>query len=306
MYLRISVTDRCNLRCIYCFPDNYKKLPKSSLLSFEELTTLVEILKNFGLRKVRITGGEPLLRRNICSLIEKIASLNIPIYLSTNGSFLFRFAADLKEAGIKRVNVGIDTLSPEKYRAITGRDLLDSVLSGIEEARRQELEVKINTVIMKGLNHDEATKFMETFLPKGIQVRFIELMPFPHTRERFHDLFMPYTELMEIIEKRYSLRAAGTEGVAKVFYVPELKGKVGFITPVSSPFCRGCDRLRVTASGRLKACLHSRHEVDIRKILRGKEPEKRLKEILTELFAIKGRIHKPRWESKSQMVEIGG
>ncbi len=305
MYLRISITDRCNMRCLYCFPKGYKKLPKKELLSFEEIIELIAVLKDFGLRKIRITGGEPLLRKGVCRFAEKLFSMGIPVYISTNGALLERFAHSLRESGITRVNVSVDSLREDRFGFITKTPLLPQVLRGIETAQKAGLEVKVNSVLMKNINDDEIFDFLDYFLPRKIRLRFIEFMPFPHTRNQFEKLFVPYEEILNRISERYSVSYAGTDGVAKEFKIKEFEATVGFISPVSKPFCRNCDRLRLTASGKLKVCLHSGWEFDVKEILRHGN-KGRLKEAVKEALELKAQISSPRWKAERSMVEIGG
>ncbi len=293
------------MRCIYCFPKSYTKLPRCELLSFEEIMEIVDVFKKLGLKKIRVTGGEPLIRKGVCQFIKELSSAGVPVYISTNGAFLGKFAESLKNSGINRVNVSVDSLKEEKFAFITKTNLLSQVLKSIEKARKAGLEVKINTVLMKNLNDNEIFDFLNYFLPQRIKLRFIEFMPFPHTKNLFKDFFIPYEKILEQISKRYSVNYLGVDGVAQVFEIKELNGTVGFISPVSKPFCQECNRLRLTASGKLKVCLHNGWEFDLKGILRsGRKHE--LEKTIRKALALKKQINSPCWEAKRSMVEIGG
>ncbi|BAT70889.1 molybdenum cofactor biosynthesis protein [Thermosulfidibacter takaii ABI70S6] len=307
IYLRLSLTDRCNMRCFYCAPKGYKKLLRRDLLSFENILFVLGILKSMGMRKLRITGGEPLLRKGFAAFIKKVSKLDIhEVCISTNGSLLKDYAGVLKESGVKRVNVSLDSLNEGKFMLITGRNLLRDVIEGIDAVLERGLEVKVNTVAMRGINDDEVFDLLGFAKERELTLRFIEFMPFPHAKHKFSQYFIPYRELLEIIRERYAVEYAGFKGVAEEFWVKELGIKVGFIAPVSKPFCGGCNRLRITADGKLRVCLHSPKEFDLKGILREGACRERIAAVVSKALEIKRSIKEPAWEARRDMVGIGG
>lgn len=274
-YLRISVTDRCNLRCIYCMPTQGIELkPHSDILSYEEIYTIARASAELGINKLRITGGEPLIRLGLPRLIEMLAGIEAidDIALTTNGVFLADYAAELKSAGLKRVNVSLDTLKADRFKQITrAQSELKQVLEGIEAARRVGLEpVKLNMVVMSGINDDEILDFATRTINEEWNVRFIELMPVAGNGDNsFH--FLPATEMRKRLEPLGELEpclpTAGN-GPAKYYRFPNARGTIGFITPISEHFCFNCNRMRLTADGKLRPCLLSDYEIDLKQPLR--------------------------------------
>jgi cyclic pyranopterin phosphate synthase len=296
-YLRISVTDRCNLRCIYCMPENGVKLMQhQDILTYEEIVTVVQAAAQMGISKVRITGGEPLVRSDLPRLIAMLAQIDSidDISLTTNGTLLGGCAAELKSVGLNRVNVSLDTLKPDRFEFITrGRSLAD-VLEGIEVARSVGLEpVKINMVVMAGINDDEILDFATKTINDGWHVRFIEYMPVVAG-----DVVIPPAVPVSEVRKRLEglgvlescLPAVGN-GPARYFRLPQARGTIGFITPVSEHFCFRCNRLRLTADGKLRPCLLADDEIDLRQSLRNGISLDGLQELIKEAVARKPRGH---------------
>ena len=274
-YLRISVVDRCNLRCLYCMPAHGAGFEAwDELLSYDEILTLTRCFVELGIRKVRLTGGEPLVRKGIAGLIARIRE--IPeigeIALSTNGVFLKEQAQELKEAGLDRINISLDTLRRDRFRQIARTDRLAQVLEGIDEAIRQGLHpIKINTVLMKGINDDEILNLVQFGIEKSIEVRFIELMPTHGAVQlNVNERFVSSEEAKAVIEKEYSLTPADTyfSSPASVYTIQGTRARVGFISPLSCAFCSRCNRLRLKANGALKTCLHGKEDLDLKTLLR--------------------------------------
>lgn len=276
-YLRLSVTDRCDLRCTYCMAERMTFLPRRELLSIEELETLVGAFTGLGVRKVRLTGGEPLVRHGIMQLIERlgrqVASGRLgELTLTTNGTQLSRYAAALAGNGVRRINVSLDTINPEKFTEITRRGRLDQVLKGIEAARAAGLQVKINTMALRGFNDAEIPDLVDWALDRGCDVAFIEVMPMGGigSDDRLGQ-YWPLHELRAMLEQRYALRdtAYSTGGPARYCDVLGTGRRIGFITPMSSNFCAGCNRVRVNCRGELFTCLGREGSRDLRPALRG-------------------------------------
>ncbi len=278
-YLRISVTDRCNLRCIYCMPpQGVPWRPHEEILRYEEIETIVRAAARLGISKVRLTGGEPLARLGLVELVRMIAQ--IPgiddLAMTTNGTLLARYAAELAAAGLRRVNISLDTLRPERFQLITRFGHLEDVLAGMEAAREAGLHpIKINTVVMRGLNDDEVIDLARRTVEEGWHVRFIELMPLVNDDAmyaRWQEHVVTAREIRQRIEDALGkLEPAALDtgnGPARYYRLPEARGTVGFITPLSEHFCHGCNRLRLTADGHLRPCLLSDYEIDLRTPLR--------------------------------------
>ena len=274
-YLRVSVTDRCDLRCFYCMSEDMTFLPKADLLTLEELDRLCSAFIAKGVRKLRLTGGEPLVRRNVMSLVRSLSrhlgsgALN-ELTLTTNGSQLARFADELRDCGVRRINVSLDTLDPAKFRAITRWGDLDKVLAGIEAARSAGLAVKINAVALKGLNEEEIPSLMEWAHGKGMALTLIEVMPMGDIGEGRIDQYVPLSLLRARLAKQYTLTDLDddTGGPARYVRVNETGGKLGFITPMTHNFCESCNRVRITCTGTLHTCLGHEDASDLRKPLR--------------------------------------
>ncbi|MBI5561928.1 MAG: GTP 3',8-cyclase MoaA [Deltaproteobacteria bacterium] len=275
-YLRISVTDRCNLRCVYCMPPQGIDLAESkNILRYEEILRTARIACANGVTKIRITGGEPLVRRGIVDFLKSLSATPglVDLSLTTNGVLLKEYAAALKSAGLRRVNVSLDSLNAERFKKITRGDNLTQVQGGIEEAQRAGLTpVKINMVAIKGFNDGEIVEFAMLSKTKPYHVRFIEYMPFDTTEGWQRDKCISAKELKAMIETVEPLEpvltTAGNAGPAKRFRFKDAPGEVGFISPVSEHFCGSCNRLRLTADGKLRLCLFSDTEIDLRAPLR--------------------------------------
>lgn len=273
-YLRVSVTDRCNLRCVYCMPpEGIEALAHGQILSYEEILRVVRISVSLGITKVRITGGEPLVRRGIVDFIGEIAK--IPgvedLSLTTNGILLAPMAEELYQKGLKRVNISLDTLKPEVFEKITNRPGLEKVVAGIDAAMKTGLNpVKVNVVAIRGINDGEILDFADFAAKTGVHVRFIEYMP--SRRDAWSDkTLIPASEILRIISSRYTLSRSdipsGDSGPSRMFDLPG-GGRVGVISPLSDHFCGTCNRLRLTADGRLRSCLFSNKEIDLKARLR--------------------------------------
>lgn len=275
-YLRLSVADRCDLRCTYCMAERMTFLPKRELLSIEELEKLVGAFIDLGVRKVRLTGGEPLVRHGIMSLIEKlgreVATGRLgELTLTTNGTQLSRYATALAENGVRRINVSLDTLSPEKFAQVTRRGRLDQVLRGIEAARAAGLRVKINTMALRGFNDTEIPDLVDWALERGCDVAFIEVVPMGEvgTDDRLGQ-YWPLGELRSMLDERFVLRDTefSTGGPSRYCDVVGAKQRIGFITPMSYNFCASCNRVRVNCRGELYTCLGREGSCDLRPALR--------------------------------------
>ena len=287
-YLRISVTDRCNLRCIYCMPsEGVKSIPHDDILRYKEIYTIVRAASELGIDKVRLTGGEPLVRDGITGLVRMLAQINTidDISMTTNGILLSRYAAELKAAGLKRVNVSLDTLQPDKFARITRGNNFYDVIKGIEAARSAGLNpVKINVVVMAGVNDDELLDFARKTIDEEWHVRFIEMMPFAG-----QSIAVPETistrEIKKIFDrlgKMEPYRHSAGNGPAKYFRFPNAKGTIGFISALSEHFCISCNRLRLTADGQLRPCLMSIKHIDLREPLRNGISHEELKAMIKQ------------------------
>ena len=265
-YLRVSVTDRCNLRCRYCMPaEGVCRLAREDVLSCEEILEIVSAAAELGITKVRVTGGEPLVRPGVPELCARIGALPgiREVSVTTNGVLLERYARALKEAGVRRVNVSLDTMNPEKYRTITGGGELSMVLAGVRAAAEAGLRpLKLNVVLIGGFNDDEIEAFVELTRDQDIQLRFIELMPLGPGAAFGPEAYLPGDTVLTRVPELEPEAEDG--GVARLYRLPGGKGKVGLIAPVNRHFCSTCNRLRLTSEGHLKPCLHSAQEVPLR------------------------------------------
>jgi len=297
-YLRISVTDRCNLRCIYCMPaEGVQLMPHEAILTYEEIYTVARAATELGIEKIRITGGEPLARLGLSKLIQMLARIDAidDISLTTNGVLLSRFATELKSAGLRRVNVSLDTLKPDRFRQITRSNYeINDVLNGIEAAKSADLNpVKINVVVMAGINDDEILDFANKTVKDGWHVRFIEFMPsvaVNNTSPQFVPVSKMKKRLKPLGKLEPCLPSVGN-GPAKYFRYPHASGTIGFITPISEHFCFHCNRLRLTADGKLRPCLMSDYEIDLKQPLRSGISTDGLKQLIEEAVANKPLRH---------------
>jgi GTP 3',8-cyclase len=297
-YLRVSVTDRCDMRCVYCMSEDMSFLPKRDLLSLEELDRLCTAFIRRGVRKLRITGGEPLVRRNIIHLFQALSrhlesgELS-ELTLTTNGSQLARYARDLTAAGVRRVNISLDTLDPGKYRAITRWGDHAQTMEGIDAAQAAGLSVKINMVALKGLNEDEIISMLEWAHAREADLTLIEVMPLGAIGAERTDQYMPLNIVEARLRKRFTLRETGyrTGGPARYMHVAETGGRLGFITPLTHNFCESCNRVRVTCTGTLYMCLGQEDAADLRAPLRASPKDELLHRALDAAIARKPKGH---------------
>lgn len=271
--LRMSVTDRCNFRCTYCMPaEGLPWLPRAELLTYEEQARIASVcVERFGFRSLRITGGEPLVRAHLPRLIELVAPLDIDISMTTNGVKLVQMAPELAAAGLRRINVSLDSLDPETFRSLTRRDELDTVVAGIEAARSAGLDpVKVNCVVIRGVNDSEILDLAAFGRKRGVSVRFIEFMPLDAEGQWSKEAVVPSQEVLAGIDEVFPLDAADTSGdqPATLYRYRDGGGDVGVISSVTQPFCDRCDRVRVTAEGKFRTCLFALDEFDLRAVLR--------------------------------------
>lgn len=311
-YLRVSVTDRCNLRCFYCMPEEGVEWKESSeILRYEEMELIIQAAVNAGIRKVRITGGEPLVRKNVVSFIEYISKMPEieDISMTTNGFYLADKLPALKAAGLKRVNISLDTLNSTNFEKITGRSGLDKVLAAIELALELGLyPVKVNMVLLKGINEDDALRLASWTKEKDIDVRYIELMPLGGAGKEY---FLPVQVIEERLNSLGKLIDCQEKGNGPALYkkFSGAAGKIGFISPLSNHFCHRCNRMRLTADGKLKPCLISPVEVDIKSALRQGASVEELTEIFKQAVRLKPERHhlnEEIYQGKRKMSQIGG
>ncbi|MCB2339938.1 GTP 3',8-cyclase MoaA [Clostridium estertheticum] len=309
-YLRISVTDRCNLRCIYCMPEQgIKKLEHVDILRFEEIFKIVKVSEKLGINKVRYTGGEPLVMKDIDKLIYETSKLQgiEDISITTNGILLADMASDLKKAGLKRVNISLDTLDDVKFKSITRIGNLDKVMKSIDRCLTLGLKpVKINTVLMRGFNDTEFEDFLNLTREMPIEIRFIELMPigegikiYDKSKISFMEILKNHPELTQIENEKSS--------TAQMYQIKGAKGKIGFISPVSCKFCADCNKIRLTSTGTIKPCLHSKEEINLKQYLNNEEM---LTNVLKQAIFDKPLEHHLEEEkisrSEKMMYQIGG
>lgn len=316
-YMRISLTDRCNLRCRYCMPEKgVDNLGHYTILSLEEIARLVKIASQLGICKIRLTGGEPLVRKNIGQLINYIA--DIPeiddIAVTTNGILFADMAEELKKAGLKRANISLDSLVPEKFRFITRQGDLSLVKKAIFKALELDMEpIKINTVVIKGFNDDEIMDFAQLAYDYPLHVRFIEFMPVGDLLFWKRDRMLSSLEIKNTIETRYSLlpsKSIAGNGPARYYNLKGGQGSIGFISPMSNHFCAECNRIRLTSEGGLRGCLYGKEEVDLRVALKKGYSDDEIKELFAKVIKAKPAKHNMNagWgeENKRKMYQIGG
>jgi GTP 3',8-cyclase len=297
-YLRVSVTDRCDFRCVYCMSENMSFLPKADLLSLEELDRLCSAFVAKGVSKLRLTGGEPLVRRGIMTLVSSLSrhldSGGLKeLTLTTNGSQLGKYAAALKDCGVRRVNVSLDTLDADKFRAITRWGEIDKVLAGIDAALAAGLMVKINAVALKGVNEDELAGLLDWAHGRGMDLTVIEVMPLGDVGEARLDQYLPLSMVRSRLAERYTLEDIDyrTGGPARYVRVKETGGRLGFITPLTHNFCESCNRVRITCTGTLYMCLGQDDAADLRGPLRSSESNDALDEAIDEAISRKPKGH---------------
>ncbi len=296
-YLRLSVTDRCDLRCAYCMPERMTFLPKADVLSLEELHRMALGFIDRGITKIRLTGGEPLVRRDMIELVRalgrKLGDGLEELTLTTNGTQLASHAEALAEAGVRRINVSLDTLDRAGFAKLARRDMLPQVLEGIDAALAAGLKVKLNTVALKGINEEEIPSLMTWAHGKGLDLTLIEVMPLGEVEEDRFDHYLPLSAVRDRLDAEFTLTPSDhrTGGPARYFDVAETGGRLGLITPLTSNFCEGCNRIRVTATGQLYPCLGGGEMVDLRGALRSVDPESAMSEALDTAMRIKPERH---------------
>ncbi|CAL78447.1 Molybdenum cofactor biosynthesis protein A [Bradyrhizobium sp. ORS 278] len=297
-YLRVSVTDRCDLRCFYCMSEDMTFLPKADLLTLEELDRLCSAFIHKGVKKLRLTGGEPLVRRNVMGLVRSLSrhlksgALN-ELTMTTNATQLAKYAAELADCGVRRINVSLDTLDPDKFRAITRWGDLDRVLAGIEAARDAGLKVKINAVALKNMNEDEIPQLIDWAHGKGMALTLIEVMPMGEIGEGRIDQYLPLSLLRARLSQQYTMTDLDetTGGPARYVRVAETGGTIGFITPMTHNFCESCNRVRVTCTGTLHTCLGHEDASDLRKPLRASASDEQLSDAIDRAIGLKPKGH---------------
>jgi cyclic pyranopterin phosphate synthase len=297
-YLRVSVTDRCDFRCVYCMAENMTFLPKADLLSLEELDRLCSAFVAKGVRKLRLTGGEPLVRRGIMTLVAALTrhleSGDLDeLTLTTNGSQLPKYARELADLGVQRINISLDTLDADKFRAITRWGELDKVIAGIDAAQAAGLKIKINAVALKGVNEDEFPQLIDWAHGRGMDLTLIEVMPLGDVGEGRLDQYLPLSLVRARLAERYSLDEIDyrTGGPARYVQVAETGGRLGFITPLTHNFCESCNRVRVTCTGTLYMCLGQEDAADLRTPLRASEGNDLLDAAIEEAISRKPKGH---------------
>ncbi|MEK9796815.1 MAG: GTP 3',8-cyclase MoaA [Alphaproteobacteria bacterium] len=297
-YLRVSVTDRCDLRCVYCMAEDMTFLPKREVLTLEELDRLCSGFVDLGVRKLRLTGGEPLVRKNIMWLVRRLGrhletgALD-ELTLTSNGTQLSRFAYELADAGVKRINISLDTLDPAKFKAITRWGDLERVMDGIAQARAAGLTIKINAVALRGVNDDEIDRLLSWCGECGFDLTFIEVMPIGEIGEQRIDQYLPLSMVRADLEKRWTLNESDhtTGGPARYFDIAETGQRLGFITPMTHNFCESCNRVRLTCTGTLFMCLGQEDAADLRTSVRASEDDRLLSQAIQDAIARKPKGH---------------
>jgi cyclic pyranopterin phosphate synthase len=297
-YLRVSVTDRCDFRCVYCMSEHMTFLPKADLLTLEELDRLCSAFVARGVAKLRLTGGEPLVRRGIMTLFRSLSrhlqsGALKELTVTTNGSQLEKYAAELRDCGVERINVSVDTLDPDKFRAITRWGDLGKVVAGVDAAQKAGLKVKINAVALKGVNEDEFADLVAWAHGRGMDLTLIEVMPLGETGESRLDQYLPLSLVRTRLAERFTLADIDyrTGGPARYMRVQETGGRLGFITPLTHNFCESCNRVRVTCTGTLFMCLGQEDAADLRAPLRASESDAPLHRAIEEAIARKPKGH---------------
>lgn len=307
-YLRLSVTDSCNLRCKYCMPEYTKESCQKERLSIEEMKNICSIFISQGIDKIRLTGGEPLVKKGIVDLIQYISSYPQvkDIAITTNGLLLEEMAVDLKKAGLKRINISLDSLVPEKFFGMTRGGDLSKVLRGIELAETIGLgPIKLNVVLINGFNDDEIEDFVNLTRDRNIEVRFIELMPIGEVANWSLDHFISNEEILRKVPHLHKINNENVSSPATYYKLLNSKGKVGLISPITCNFCENCNRIRVTSQGYLKHCLHSNEEFDLKAVLSNKDSIKDLINQATLRKKLRHQLEEGNYISRN-MVQVGG
>ncbi|MDY0361864.1 MAG: GTP 3',8-cyclase MoaA [Desulforegulaceae bacterium] len=311
-YLRISVTDRCNLNCCYCNSSKREFIPHDEILSYEEIIKTTKIMSEYGIKKVRLTGGEPLVRKDIDFLVKeinKIEKIN-EITLTTNGTLLPEYAKKLKKAGIKRLNISLDTLNSESFIKISGKDKFNSVLDGIKAAGEEGFSpIKLNTVILNNLNSGEIEELAGLSIENDFHIRFIELMPIANNAF-YENHQLCAASVKKTIENKFGiLEKAGSKpmsGPASMYKIKNSKGQIGFIHAMTSHFCADCNRIRLTADGKIRPCLLEDNFFDLKTLLRNGADDKKIIELINKALLQKASAHEFMPNVKTRMVSIGG
>ncbi|MBS8267223.1 GTP 3',8-cyclase MoaA [Halomonas litopenaei] len=310
-YVRLSVTDRCDFRCVYCMSEEMTFLPRAQVLTLEEIAQVAQAFTELGVEKIRLTGGEPLVRRNIEQLVSSIGALPglRDFAMTTNGAGLRRHAEALRQGGMKRLNISLDSLDPERFRRLTRTGDLDKVLDGISAARQAGFErIKLNAVVLKGRNEDEVLDLVEFSRAEGLDISFIEEMPLGDVSDHSRaETYCSSDEVRERIEQRYPLMATteATAGPSRYYRMEDSETRVGFISPHSHNFCASCNRVRVTVEGRLLLCLGNEHSVDLRAVLRRYPGDlEKLKAAIVEALPLKPERHHFTTDGDVQVVRF--
>jgi len=312
--LRVSVTDRCNLRCTYCMPaEGMRWLPRAELLTYEEIDRLVGVFMSLGVTTVRLTGGEPLARREVATLVRMLAARAVPdLSMTTNGVLLAKHADELARAGLRRVNVSLDSLVRHRYEAMTRRDALERVFEGVRAAQAAGLTpVKLNCVVVRGTNDDEIVDFARLARETGYDVRFIEVMPLDEDRAWSRDQVVPSADVLAAIDAAYPLEPIehGPEPAKEYRFADGARGSIGVIASVTEPFCGSCNRLRLTVDGRMRNCLFAMDETDLRGPMRAGASDDELAELIRACVASKWaghRINEAGFEQPSRSMSLIG
>ncbi|WP_456267438.1 GTP 3',8-cyclase MoaA [Kushneria sp. AK178] len=310
-YVRISVTDRCDFRCVYCMSEEMTFLPRDQVLSIEEISLVAQAFTELGVEKIRLTGGEPLVRRNIDELVGNIGALEglRDFTMTTNGAQLRRYAPSLRQSGMQRLNISLDSLKPERFKELTRTGNLDKVIDGIRAAKEAGFErIKLNTVILKGRNDDEILDLVEFARDEGIDISFIEEMPLGEVSEHSRqETFCSSDEVRDIIESRYPLLDSpeSSGGPSRYCRMADSDSRIGFISPHSHNFCDSCNRVRVTCEGRLLLCLGNEHSTDLREVIRANPGEiEPLKQRIRESMSLKPHRHHFTTDGDVQIVRF--
>ena len=308
-YLRLSVTDRCDFRCVYCMSEEMTFMPRAQILTLEEIYQVAKAFVELGVTKLRVTGGEPLIRRNILELMNKLGNLQglDELVMTTNGSHLDKMAQDLKKADVKRLNISLDTLNPERFKRLTRTGDLQQVLRGVAAAKAQGFErIKLNAVILKNRNHDEVVDLVRYAVEHGFDISFIEEMPLGQVSNHSRvEAYYPSYQILEDLAQHFSLLSTTdkTGGPSNYFRVDGGATRVGFISPHSENFCSQCNRVRLTAEGRLLLCLGNEHSVDLKKVLRSNPGNlELLKQTIVEAMKIKPEKHEFNLQEKPVII----
>lgn len=315
-YLRISLTDNCNLRCFYCMPEeDYVFTPHSRLMQVKEIEAIAKVFVDQGVNKIRLTGGEPLVRKDAGDIILRLSKLPVKLTLTTNATRLHEFVEVLKQANLRSLNISLDTLQSEKFQLITRRNQFDRIMETIHLLINQDFHVKVNVVVMKGLNDDEINDFVEWTKDNNVHVRFIEFMPFESNKWTSNKVFT-WKEMMEVIETKYAVTRLHDDihDTAKKYSVDGFKGSFAIISTMSAPFCSGCNRMRLTADGKMKNCLFSQKETDLLTVFRNggdivplilESIQSKAKELGGQFTKDFKKIHTENLHNRS-MIAIGG